>query len=171
MTRYVYAFDTPEAAVAAAKYLNTGGIEEERVSLIARSDISESELPDSLVDVSMDFGPSIKRGTIFGAATGLLIGIVVPLIPAVGLSVSAFELIAFVVGGALIGTWSASMIGASVPNDLSRRFKDEIDAGRTLLVVNTDSDNERKIIAGISKVGQHHLVWQSDSKRVPELAN
>jgi hypothetical protein len=170
MKRYVYAFETSAAAMAAVDYLSSHGIDKERVSLIARSDISEKELPDGLIDVSMDFAPAIKRGALFGAATGLVIGIVVPLVPAVGLSISAFELIAFVIGGALIGTWSASMIGAEVPNKLRRTFQDEIDAGRTLVVIQSESDSDVKIIDGMATTGNRHLVWQSDSDRVPEMA-
>ena len=170
MTRYVYAFDTSDAAMSAVEYLGANGIAGQHVSLVARGDINKNELPDSLVNVSMDFAPSVKRGVVFGAATGLLVGIVVPLIPAVGLAISAFELIAFVIGGALIGAWSASMIGASVPNKLRRKFKDEIDSGHTLVVIDSDGSNDARILGGMSNTGHRHLVWQSDSIRTPEVA-
>jgi hypothetical protein len=170
MTRYVYAFDTSDAAMAAVEYLGGNGLDGKHVSLVARSDINKNELPDSLVNVSMDFTPSVKRGAVIGAATGLVIGIVVPLIPAVGLSLNAFELIAFLIGGALVGTWSASLIGASVPNNLRRKFKSEIDAGHTLVVIDSDGSDDAKIIGGMTNAANRHLVWQSDSNRVPEVA-
>ncbi len=170
MTRYVYAFDTSDAAMSAVEYLGANGIEGQRVSLVARSDINKNELPDSLVNVSMDFTPSVKRGVLFGAVTGLVIGIVVPMIPAVGLAIGAFELLAFVIGGALVGAWSSSMIGASVPNKLRRKFKDEIDAGHTLVVIDSDGSNDAQIIGGMASSAHRHLVWQSDSQRMPEVA-
>ena len=170
MKRYIYAFDTSTAAMSAVEYLGSNGIDGHHVSLVARGDINKNELPDSLVNVSMDFAPSVKRGVAFGAATGLIIGIVVPLIPAVGLTIGIFELIAFVIGGVLIGAWSASMIGASIPNNLRRKFKNEIDAGHTLVVIDSDGRNDAQIIGGLSNAADRHLVWQSDSKRVPELA-
>ena len=170
MKRYVYAFDTSTAAMSAVEYLGANGIDGHHVSLVARSDINKNELPDSLVDVSMDFTPSVQRGAAYGAATGLVIGIIVSLIPALGISFSAFELIAFVIGGALVGAWSASMIGASVPHKLRRKFKSEIDAGHTLVVIDSDGSNDARIVGGMSNATDHHLVWQSDSSRVPEVA-
>ena len=62
MKRYVYAFDTSTAAMSAVEYLGANGIDGQHVSLVARSDINKNELPDSLVNVSMDFTPSVKRG-------------------------------------------------------------------------------------------------------------
>ncbi len=170
MGRYVYAFDTSDAAMSAVEYLGANGIAGQHVSLVARGDINKNELPDSLLNVSMDFTPSVKRGAVWGAATGLLIGIIVPLVPAVGLNISVFELVGFLIGGALIGTWSASMIGASVPNKLRRKFRNEIEAGHTLVVIDTDGNNDARIIGGMAATTNRHLVWQSDSSRMPEAA-
>ncbi|HEX3895093.1 MAG TPA: hypothetical protein VHW73_02675 [Rudaea sp.] len=170
MKRYVYAFDTSTAAMSAVEYLGANGIDGQNVSLVARGDINKNELPDSLLNVSMDFTPSVKRGAAYGAATGLVIGIVVSFIPVLGISISAFELIAFLIGGALIGMWSASMIGASVPNKLRRKFTNEIEAGHTLVVIDSDGSNDAQIIGGMSKASDRHLVWQSDSTRMPEVA-
>ena len=170
MKRYVYAFDTSTAAMSAVEYLGANGIDGQHVSLVARSDINKNELPDSLVNVSMDFAPSVKRGAAYGAATGLLVGIIVSFVPALGISISAFELVAFVIGGALVGMWSASMIGASVPNKLRRKFKNEIEAGHTLVVIDSDGSNDARIVGGMSNAADRHLVWQSDSTRMPEAA-
>lgn len=169
MKRYVYAFDTSTAAMSAVEYLGANGIDGQHVSLVARGDINKNELPDSLLNVAMDFAPSVKRGASYGAATGLAIGIIVAFIPAVGISISAIELICFVVGGALVGMWSSSMIGASVPNKLRRKFKNEIEAGHTLVVIDSDGGNDARIIGGMSNSADRHLVWQSDSTQVPEL--
>ena len=170
MKRYVYAFDTSTAAMSAVEYLGANGIDGQQVSLFARSDINKNELPDSLLNVSMDFTPSVKRGAAYGAATGLVVGIIISFVPALGISVSAFELIAFVIGGALVGMWSASMIGASVPNKLRRKFTNEIEAGHTLVVIDSDGRNDAQIIGGMSSATDRHLVWQSDSTRMPEVA-
>ena len=37
--------------------------------------------------------------------------------------------------GALIGTWVASMVGASVPNSKLRQFQREIELGKVLLML------------------------------------
>ena len=66
MKRYVYAFDSSDAAMSAVEYLGANGIPGQHVSLVARGDINKNELPDSLLNVSMDFTPSVKRGAVFG---------------------------------------------------------------------------------------------------------
>lgn len=170
MKHYVYAFDTSDSAMAAVEYLGANGIPGQHVSLVARSDINKNELPDSLLNVSMDFTPSVKRGAVFGVATGLLIAVIVPMIPSTGLTVGVFELLGFMIGGALIGVWSASMIGASVPNKLRRKFRDEIEAGHTLVVIDSDGSNDARIIGGMSNLATRHLVWQSDASNMKEAA-
>jgi hypothetical protein len=170
MGRYVYAFDTSDAAMSAVEYLGANGIAGQHVSLVARSDINKNELPDSLLNVSMDFTPSVKRGAVFGAATGLLIAVIVPMVPSTGVTVGAFELLGFMIGGALIGIWSSSMIGASVPNKLRRKFRNEIDAGHTLVVIDSDGTNDARIIGGMSNLANRHLVWQSNASNLKEAA-
>ncbi|HEX4480137.1 MAG TPA: hypothetical protein VH082_04965 [Rudaea sp.] len=170
MGRYVYAFDTSDAAMSAVEYLGANGIAGQHVSLVARSDINKNELPDSLLNVSMDFTPSVKRGAVFGAATGLLIAVIVPMVPSTGVTIGVFELLGFMIGGALIGIWSSSMIGASVPNKLRRKFRNEIDAGHTLVVIDSDGSNDARIIGGMSNLANRHLVWQSNASNLKEAA-
>ena len=170
MKRYVYAFDTSDAAMSAVEYLGANGLNGQHVSLVARSDINKNELPDSLLNVSMDFTPSVKRGAVFGAATGLLIAIIVPMIPSVGLNIGVFELLGFMVGGALVGIWLSSMIGASVPSNLQRKFRGEIEAGHTLVVIDSDGSNDARIIGGMANLENRHLVWQSNASDLKEAA-
>ncbi len=118
----------------------------------------------------MYFTPSVKRGAVFGAATGLLIAVIVPIIPAVGLSIGVFELAAFMIGGALLGVWASSMVGASVPSKLQRKFRDEIQAGHTLVVIDSDGRNDSSIIGGMSNLADRHLVWQSNTTDQKEAA-
>jgi len=45
-----------------------------------------------------------------------------------------------VLAGALLGTWVASMVAASVPNSKLRQFQHEIEAGKVLLMVDVPYD-------------------------------
>ncbi len=170
MKRYVYAFDTSDAAMSAVEYLGANGLNGQHVSLVARSDINKNELPDSLLNVSMDFNPSVKRGAVFGAATGLLLAIVVPMIPVAHVAISVFEIVGFMVGGLLLGIWLSSMVGGSVPHKLQRKFRNEIEAGHTLVVIDSDGTNDAHIIGGMANMGDRHLVWQSDASDMKETA-
>jgi hypothetical protein len=44
------------------------------------------------------------------------------------------------VAGALTGGWASALVGASVPDPVRRKFEDEIEAGRILVVLDGDKD-------------------------------
>jgi len=165
MKRYIYAFDTPESARAAVADLKAAGFDEKQVSLVARSDIQLEQIPDRLLDPSMDFVPALGRGAVVGGATGLFAGIVATAIPALGIVLGGPALIGFLAGGALVGAWSSALVGATVPDQIRRTFESEIEAGRTLLVVDSDGNNDVQIQHNMARIANNHLLWQSDSTR------
>lgn len=164
MKRYIYAFDTTDSARSASERLQALGFEEGDMSLIARPDLQHDEVPDQLLDASSDVVPAMGRGALIGGLTGLVAGIVLSFVPAFGLEIAAAELIVFAVFGALVGTWSAGLVGSAVPNAIRRTFDSEIEAGRTLLIVNAHG-NDHNILRAMSVRPNSHLLWQSDSSK------
>lgn len=164
MKRYIYAFDTTEAARKAVADFRTRGIKEEAISLIARSDIEMEKIPPKFLDASTDFGHALARGTALGGATGLVAGMIALAIPPLGITMAGPALLAFLGGGALVGAWSSSMFGAGLADEVRRKFDDEIEAGRTLLVIDSDGDNDAIIATTLAGGDDRHLVWQSEVK-------
>lgn len=161
MKRYVYAFDTTEAARGAIEMLRARGVAEKDLSLVARSDIEMEKVPDRYLDARTDFAPALGRGAAFGGITGLFAGLLAVAIPPLGIALSGPVLIGFLAGGAAVGAWSSAMVGGSVPDDVRRTFEDEIKAGRSLVVIDCDAANET--VVGSAMAGIHpHLLWQSD---------
>ena len=167
MKRYIYAFDTPDSARSALGRLKGIGIDEQDISLIARSDleIQHDKIPEHLLDASTDFVPAVRRGAVFGGVTGLCAGVVLGFVPALGLELALPELIAFLVGGALVGAWTSGLAGSTVPNAIRRTFDSEIAAGRTLLIVGSRHGNDEDILRAMSIRPEIHLMWQSDSSK------
>ena len=161
MKRYVYAFDSPESAKAAVSLLADIGIGENRISIAAAPGLQLDEIPARFLDASMDFGPAIGRGVGIGGATGLFAGLVMMSIPPLGIAIGGASLLAFLSGGALIGAWSGAIIGSAVPDSVHRKFDDEIEAGRTLVVIDSDGTNDASIVAMMAERADRHLVWQS----------
>ncbi len=163
MKRCIYAFDSSASARAAVRQLTAHGTAAEKISLIARTDIQLDRIPDRFLDARTDFAPALARGAAVGGTTGLFAGIVAMAIPALGIAIGGPALIGFLAGGALLGAWSSALVGSSVPDPVRRKFEDEIAAGRTLLVVETSGHDAATIAALMTRISDHHLIWQSDS--------
>ena len=161
MKRYIYAFDTPGAARGAVQTLRGHGIRDEAISLVARSSIELEEIPARYLDASTDFIPALRRGASVGGVIGLCAGLVALAIPALGITLAGPALIAFFAGGAVLGAWSSALVGSSVPDEVRRRFEDEIEAGRTLLVVDSNGVNDDVIKQTMAEDADRHLLWQS----------
>lgn len=73
-----------------------------------------------------------------GGAIGLLAGLVAVAIPPVGITVAGVAGLA--IAGALTGGWTGALAGASVPDPVRRKFQDEIEAGRILVVLDGGKD-------------------------------
>jgi hypothetical protein len=163
MKRYIYAFDSSEAARTAVRQLVARGLDEERISLIARHDIELEQIPDRYLDARTDFVPAMARGAALGGTTGVFAGLVAMAIPPLGIAMGGAALIGFFTGGALLGAWSSALVGSSVPDAVRRTFEDEIASGRTLLVIDASRDDAAYIGGLMEGIRDHHLLWQSDS--------
>ena len=161
MKRLIYAFDTVESACAGAEQLRAHGIEHQHLSLVARPDIATEKIPPSLADASMDVLPAVLRGAAAGADAGLIAGIVAM----AAIQVDGMEFFALIVLGTLIGTWSAGIVGASVPSKVQRRFESEIDAGYILLVIDASKADAEKVKEWMS-TPEPHQIWQGEVDQV-----
>jgi uncharacterized membrane protein len=162
MKRTIYAFDSAESAHAAVMTLRLNGIDEHCMSLIARADIQLEKIPEKYLDASTDFMPAAGRGAAIGGITGLFAGLVAMAIPALGIAIGGSALLAFFGGGAVLGAWSSALVGSSVPDATRRKFEDEIEAGRTLLVIDSNANNDALITALMATGEDRHLIWQSE---------
>jgi hypothetical protein len=70
-----------------------------------------------------------------GGIGGFLLGLFVVLTPPEGLTLELATVLATTLGGALLGAWVASLVGAAVPNSRLKRYAADIEAGRVLLMV------------------------------------
>lgn len=162
MKRYIYAFDSVESARTAVTSLRARGIDEKCISLIARSDIQLEKIPDRFLDASTDFVPALGRGVAIGGVTGLFAGIIAMAIPPLGIAVGGSVLLSFFAGGAMLGAWTSALVGSSVPDEIRRKFEDEIKAGCTLLVIDSSAGNDALITTLMAAGADPHLIWQSD---------
>jgi hypothetical protein len=135
-TRRIYATPNLAAAQAALAAARDTGIERDALSLIARSDIEMEAVSDDLREAHTDTIPAALRGAAGGGAVGLVAGLIAVAVPPLGITLAGAGLMAGI--GALVGSWSSALVGASVPDPVRRRFEEVIEAGQILLVVDAD---------------------------------
>ncbi|SEI40233.1 hypothetical protein [Frateuria terrea] len=136
--RHVFSTPNVESAKTVMQAARAAGIPEDDISLIARADIELEATPEQHKEAGSDFYPAALRGVVGGGAIGLLAGLVAVAIPPIGITVAGVA--GLTIAGALTGGWSGALTGASVPDPVRRKFEDEIEAGRILVVL--DGDNE-----------------------------
>jgi hypothetical protein len=144
--------DTAKAAIAAAR---ANGIEDDHVSLIARQDIELETLPPERIEARTDTVPAALRGAAGGGAVGLLAGLIA--IPAFGVTIAGAGLLAAL--GAMVGTWSSALMGSALPSDARRRFEEEVEAGRILVVIDGNAESLSAAEAALKRLGAEPLPY------------
>lgn len=151
-------YSTAQAAMLAAR---AAGADDEDISLIARSDIEKDRLPHERIDASNDMLPSALRGAALGAGLGIVGALLAWLIPAVGMNLAGALLIVLV--GAVVGAWSAALIGSTVPSHVRRKFEREINAGNILVVVDDRHEHEAQVREAMRDAGARPLPFHDAS--------
>jgi len=159
--RRVYSTSSLPAAEAAVRAVRSAGIPDEDVSLVARGDIELQAMPEHQKEAPTDFKHAAIRGAGIGGATGLLAGLVAVAIPPLGLTLAGVALTTL--GGAAVGTWASSLVGASLPDPVRRKFEDEIESGRILVVIDGDEESLGPAEAALREAGAVHLPYEDAS--------
>ena len=76
-----------------------------------------------------------QNGLVIGGGAGVLAGIVAAIFPVIGEGPQWGMVGITTVVGALFGAWASSMIGSSVPNSRLKPFKQAVEDGQILLMV------------------------------------
>ncbi len=159
--RRVYSTSSLPAAQTAIRDVRDAGIDDDDISLIARSDIELERVPEHQKEASTDFKHAALRGAGLGGATGLLAGLAAVAFPPLGLTIAGVALTTL--GGAAVGTWASSLVGASLPDPIRRRFESEIEAGRILVVIDGEGDALERAEAALAAAGAVHLPYEEPS--------
>ena len=148
-----------EQAIDAARQ---AGIEDDKLSLVARSDIEVRDVPDDLKQADTDMVPAAARGAGYGAAAGALAGLAAATFPPLGLTLAG-ALLGGGAAGALVGTWTGAMVGGALPEPERRRYEEQIEAGRVLVVVDAEETQHAALAPRFAELGLIHLEVDGDT--------
>lgn len=89
-----------------------------------------------------------EAGLLIGGTVGIVAGLLVAMFYPLGVGAWEWGMVAVLgVMGALIGAWSSSMIGISMPSHRLKRFEAAIEQGQILLMVDVPSLQVKEIEA------------------------
>jgi hypothetical protein len=129
-----------ESARRTADDLLLARVEDRHMHFLARrgTDLAELHEAGYLIKTDCVHGAGVGLG--LGALGGAVLGAALVFYPIEGTHPHPLAFFIAVLVGALIGTWVASMVGASVPNSKLRQFQREIELGKLLLMVDVPLD-------------------------------
>ena len=126
-------------------------IEEKHIHVIAKEGTELGELPEATLVQKSDFVPAMERGVALGGATGLVAGLVAVAMP--GVVIAGGALLAMGLAGAGMGAWVSGMIGTDVPNTRLDSYREAVESGEILMMVDVPKARVDEITAAIAK---HH---------------
>lgn len=150
--RRIFSASSVKQATDAVAIAREAGAPSEGLSLVARADIELESIPDELKQAETDMKSAALRGAGMGAVAGTLAGLVAATFPPLGLTLAG-AMIGGGAAGTLVGSWSSALVGASIPEPVRRRFEDEIEAGRILVVVDADEELQSALAPRLAEAG------------------
>jgi len=133
------------------KELQTAGIEDRHIHILAKRDTPLEGLPEAGVSIKTDFLPAVERGLALGGSTGLLAGLIG--LRFAGFAIAGGPLLGIIIAGATIGSLMGGLAGMNSGNSRLKKFEEAIEQGELLVLV----DVPRERIEAIRKlVVRHH---------------
>jgi hypothetical protein len=129
-----------ESARRTADDLLLARVEDRHMHFLARRGTDLAELHEAGYLIKTDFVHGAGVGLGLGALGGAALGAALVFYPIEGTHPHPLAFFIALLVGAVIGTWVASMVGASVPNSKLRQFQREIEHGKVLLMVDVPLD-------------------------------
>lgn len=140
--RLYFMAEDQQQALSLVQWLSAT-LDKEHINVLARHDkkLLSEELPNAPVSETSD----LKGAAIRGAAVGsvMFAGLLAAVVPPIGAIATA----GVVAGGAVLGSWSATLIGISVPNSDVEKFESSIEAGKVLVYADATGEQSQELKA------------------------
>jgi hypothetical protein len=134
-----------ESARLTANDLLLARVEFRHMHFLARRGADLGDLHEANPLQKTDLVHGAEVGLVLGGVCGLLLGLFIVFSPPPGVTLELIIVLATAVGGAVLGAWVASLVGASVPNSRIKQYQADIDRGSILLMVDVPPSRVEEI--------------------------
>lgn len=140
-----YVFPDLNSARRALDDLLLARIESRHIHFMREGGVPD-DMPECNVLHKTDIVNGAERGMVAGAALGVLLGVLIVWYFDLGsASLRATAVVAAAIVGLLFGGWAASLAALALPNTRLKQFQDDLQAGRTLLIVDVPARRVEEI--------------------------
>ncbi|HSG91423.1 MAG TPA: hypothetical protein VLA56_19560 [Pseudomonadales bacterium] len=145
-TRLYFLVDDEPAAKTLIDHLRGEGFDDADLQAVAhRERYPLQDMPEAGITDRTDFLPAARRGVALGGTTGLLAGLAAVALPAPGIVLAGGAMLgAFTAAGAAFGTWASTLVGIGVLHRDLKPFEEALEAGRVLVLVDTEDDDRTR---------------------------
>lgn len=143
-------------------------IEERHIHFLAKRGLLPPDLPEASPLQKTDAIHGAWTGIVVGGACGVLAGVVLFLYPP-GIELKLVTVLLAAIVGAMFGAWVSSMVGMAVPNSQLKRFREDIDLGRVLMMIDVPISRVADVTARVT--GRHPEIeakgWEPEIPAFP----
>jgi len=110
-------------------------IEERHMRFWSRDGKLPDDMPEANFMHKTDLVHGTEMGLLIGACAGLIGGSLLVLFPLDGVHLQNVVILATALAGAIFGAWASGMAAAAIPNSRMKNFRQGIEEGKVLLII------------------------------------
>lgn len=133
--RLYYMLPDVPSARAMLDELLLARVEERHLHFCAKDGSLPSDMPEANFLQKTDLIHGVEIGILIGGISGFIAGALLLIFPPDGIELRIVALLVATLGGAIFGSWASGMAAAAIPNSSLRPFRDGIEQGQVLLIV------------------------------------
>jgi len=141
-------------------------IEDRHMHVLARRGTDLGSLHEASVLQKTDVRHAAGRGLFLGALIGALAAWLLAQFPLEGLELRQGGILLVILFGALFGVFASTLVGSAVPNSKLKRFADEIEQGKILVMVDVPLSRVEEIQERVQR-GHPEAAWRGIEATVP----
>jgi hypothetical protein len=133
--RLYYMLPDVPSARAMLDELLLARVEERHMHFYAKEGSLPSDMPEANFLQKTDLIHGVETGILIGGISGFIAGALLLIFPPDGIELRIIALLVATLGGAIFGSWASGMAAAAIPNSSLRPFRDGVEKGQVLLIV------------------------------------